>query len=290
MSDQVAIIGFGEAAQAFAGDGAWAPATRVYDRLTDALATRESKLADYASAGVSPAYSLREALEGTPVVLSLVTADQALAVAMSATNLSPASLYCDMNSVAPATKQAAAAAVGSVGGRYVDVAIMAPVIPRQLSVPLLLSGPAAAEAELKLRTAGFSNCRVVGARVGQASAIKMIRSVIVKGIEALTIEAMLAATAAGVVDEVLASLDESDAAMPWRKRANYNLERAMVHGVRRAEEMEEAVRTLEGFDVEPVLTRGTVKRQREIGMLGLQPRTDLEAKLEQLRPGKANAA
>lgn len=290
MSTKVAIIGFGEAGQAFAGSSAWTPPTCAYDRLTDQLATREAKLADYARRGVDPANSLREALEGADLVLSLVTADQALSVAMAATNLRTSVIYCDMNSVAPGTKQAAASAVESRGADYVDVAIMAPVNPRQLSVPLLLSGPAAAQAEHALRSAGFSNCRVIGGRVGQASAIKMIRSIMVKGIEALTAEAMLAAAAAGVTEEVLASLDESDTSLPWSSRADYNLERIMVHGLRRAEEMEEAARTLEWLGVEPEMTRGSVNRQRAIGRLGLRPRAGLDAKLAQLRPATADAA
>lgn len=290
MSRKVAVIGFGEAGEAFAGAPAWNASTFAYDRLTDEPARREAKLADYSRAGVKPTHTLSEALDGAGLVLSLVTADQALSVATAAANLAPGAIYCDMNSVAPGTKQAAAAAVESRGGRYVDVAIMAPVNPSRLSVPLLLSGPAAASAEDELRAAGFPNCRVVGSRIGQASAIKMIRSVIVKGIEALTAEAVLAAAAAGVTEEVLASLDASESSSPWSARADYNLERMMVHGRRRAEEMDEAVLTLEGFGVEPTMTRGTVSRQREIGALGLRPQAGLEAKLAQLRPVKADAA
>jgi hypothetical protein len=108
--------------------------------------------------------------------------------------------------------------------------------------------------------------------------------------EALTAEAMLAAAAAGVVDEVLGSLDASETALPWLSRADYNLQRMMEHGLRRAEEMDEAVRTLESLGVEPALTRGTAKRQREIGSLGLHPTTDLKTKLAQLAPAEANAA
>jgi 3-hydroxyisobutyrate dehydrogenase-like beta-hydroxyacid dehydrogenase len=95
----------------------------------------------------------------------------------------------------------------------------------------------------------------------------MIRSVIVKGMEALTAEAMLAAHRAGVAEEVIASLDASDRNEPWAKRADYNLDRMIVHGLRRAEEMGEVVKTLEDLGVEPLLTRGTAQRQREIGGL-----------------------
>ena len=157
----------------------------------------------------------------------------------------------------------AAQAIRESGGRYVDVAIMAPVLPGRLAVPLLISGPAAEEADRLLRELGFGNTRVVGSEIGRASAIKMIRSVMVKGIEALTGEMMAAAEAAGVAEEVLASLEASERAMPWPERAAYNRERMAVHGARRAAEMAESAATLRALGVEPVMTEGTVRRQRE---------------------------
>jgi 3-hydroxyisobutyrate dehydrogenase-like beta-hydroxyacid dehydrogenase len=102
----------------------------------------------------------------------------------------------------------------------------------------------------------------VGDEVGRASAIKMIRSVMVKGVEALSAEMMLAAQAAGVTDEVLASLDASEKARPWAERAAYNVERMVTHGARRAAEMEESAKTLAELGVEPIMTAGTVRRQR----------------------------
>jgi 3-hydroxyisobutyrate dehydrogenase-like beta-hydroxyacid dehydrogenase len=286
MGQRVTLIGFGEAGQAFAGAEGWRGDTRAYDKLTDDPATREVKQADYCRVGVTAADSAAEAIAGTPLVLSLVTADQALAVAReAASHIAPGALFCDLNSVAPGTKRASAEAIEAAGGRYVDVAIMSPVNPARLAAPLLVGGPHAAAAETPLRTLGFSNLRVVGGAVGQASAIKMIRSVMVKGIEALTAECMLAAHEAGVAGEVLASLDVSERARPWAERADYNLDRMIVHGLRRAEEMAEVVKTLEDLGVEPALTRGTVKRQRAIGALKLRPADGLAAKIKQIRGG-----
>jgi 3-hydroxyisobutyrate dehydrogenase-like beta-hydroxyacid dehydrogenase len=284
MDQRVTLIGFGEAGRAFAGAPGWRGDTRAYDRLTDAEATRAAKQADYAEARVTGADSAADAIAGASLVISLVTADQALAAAREAArHIAPGALFCDANSVAPATKRAAAEAIEAAGGRYVDVAIMSPVHPARLAAPLLLGGPHAAAAETPLRFLGFSTLRVVGRAVGQASAIKMIRSVMVKGIEALTAECMLAAHAAGVADPVLASLDASDKARPWAERADYNLDRMIVHGLRRAEEMEEVVRTLEDLGVEPALTRGTVQRQRAIGALRIdRPARDLAGKIEQI--------
>jgi 3-hydroxyisobutyrate dehydrogenase-like beta-hydroxyacid dehydrogenase len=160
--------------------------------------------------------------------------------------------------------------IESAGASYVDVAVTAPVQPARLNVPLLLSGPAAGEAQRLLRTAGFANSRVVGADVGRASTIKMVRSVMVKGIEALTAEMVLAARRADVLDEVLASLDASETQMPWAERADYNVERMSTHGVRRAAEMEQVARTLKDLGVDPVMTRGTIVRQLEMAALAKQ--------------------
>ena len=207
--------------------------------------------------------SAADALDGASVVLSLVTADQALAAACDyAPLITPGALWCDGNSVAPETKQAAARAIAAAGGRYIDMAILAPVLPARLAVPLLLSGPDAEAAADALAGLGFTNIRVVGKDVGRASAIKMIRSVMVKGLEAMTDEMMAAADAAGVADEVLASLDASADTRSWSARAAYNLERMATHGARRAAEMEQSALTLRSLGVDPVMTAGTIQRQR----------------------------
>ena len=257
MAGHIALIGFGEAGSTFARAAGWAGAARAFDIRAD-----RARVA--AELGLPFAASAAEALADARLVLSLVTADAALTVAQDyAPLLSPGALWCDMNSVAPETKRAAAAAIEAYDARYVDVAVLAPVEPARLKVPLLLAGDAAEAAADALGVAGFTNRRVVGHEVGRASAIKMIRSVMVKGIEALTAEMMLAATRAGVAEEVLASLDASERPASWFARAAYNLERMATHGARRAAEMEESARTLIALGVVPMMTNGTVLRQRE---------------------------
>lgn len=271
----VAFIGFGEAGQAFAR-----PRDRAFDRKTTYPSARAAKLADYEAGGVKGCETARSALAGAAVVLSLVTADQALEAAQDdAALLEPGALWLDMNSVAPGTKRAAAAAIEAAGGRYADVAVMAPVHPAGMAVPLLVAGPHAADAAAALEVMGFSNVEVAGPKVGDASAIKMIRSVMVKGIEALTAECILAANRAGVTDAVIASLDASAKAEGWGERADYNLDRMLAHGTRRAAEMEEVARTLAELGIEPAMTRGTIARQRELGALGNAVPEGLSAKL-----------
>lgn len=256
MSNRIALIGFGEAGETFATAARWGSRAVAYD-------TAPSRQAAMAEAGILVADDAQRAIADAPLILSLVTADQALGAAEQyASFLQSDAIWCDMNSVAPETKRAAARAVETAGARYVDVAILAPVNPARLAVPLLVSGEAASEAARHMGEAGFTDIRVAGPEIGKASAIKMIRSVMVKGIEALTDEMMAAAQAAGVVDEVLSSLDRSERGMTWEQRASYNLERMATHGIRRAAEMEESVKTLEALGVEPVMTQGTVRRQR----------------------------
>jgi 3-hydroxyisobutyrate dehydrogenase-like beta-hydroxyacid dehydrogenase len=282
MTTAFVFIGFGEAGAAFAGA---APA-RGYDLAADDPAKRSAKLDDFARASVAACGTAAEALAGAHAILSLVTADQALIVAQSAASLlESGALWFDMNSVAPDTKRAAAMAVEAAGGRYVDVAIMAPVHPARRNVPLLVSGPHAEAGAALLAEVGFTNITVIAGPVGAASSIKMIRSVMVKGLEALTAECFLAAHAAGVTEQVLASLDAG-----WAERADYNLERMMVHGLRRAAEMEEVVKTLDALGTGSAMTRGTVERQRAIGELGLVAPDGLAAKLDMLgtfRKGEA---
>lgn len=290
--DRIALIGFGEAGRTFASAGRWACRARVHDRLTDTAAGREAKLAEYAACGVAASDTTAEAIAGAVAVLSLVTADQALAVATRAAEaIGQGALFLDLNSVAPETKRAAARAVDGAGGRYIDVAVMSPVHPAGLASPLLVSGPYAERAAGLLTALGFSRVRVVGAEVGRASSIKMIRSVMIKGLEALSAECMLAASEAGVLDEVVASLDASWPGADWTARADYNLDRMMVHGSRRAEEMKEVVRTLDNLGVGSDMSRGAAARQAAVGALGLTPPPEgLLAKIASVLNRRAKAA
>ncbi|MBP6580998.1 MAG: DUF1932 domain-containing protein [Sphingorhabdus sp.] len=252
MAQTLSLIGYGEAGRTFARAAGWEASARVFDIKPLA--------AHYNEDAVSGCTSCVAAVTGSPAIISLVTADQALAAAQSvAASIAPSALYFDMNSVAPETKCAAAKAIAAAGGRYVDVAIMAPVDPARLAVPLLAAGPDAADGAEALTALGFTNVRSIGGDIGQASAIKMIRSIMVKGQEALTAEMMLAAKQAGVTNEVLASLGEG-----WVAKAEYNVERMQTHGLRRAAEMEEVAKTILALGIEPVMTLGTIRRQREM--------------------------
>lgn len=279
MSD-TCFIGFGEAGRAFARRG-----DRAFDIKTLDQAEAAPKRREYVEAGVEGRESAEAALQDASLVISVVTADRALAAARAAAPfVAPQAIWLDMNSVAPGTKRAAAAAIEARGGRYVDVAVMAPVFPARRAVPLLVSGPHRMAAIEALHTLGFARVDDGGDRVGDASAVKMIRSVLVKGIEALTAEAGFAAHRAGVADAVLASLDASWSDQSWAARTDYNLERMMTHGSRRAAEMEEVAATLCELGVAPTMTRAIAERQRDLGARGITAPAGLNAKLDALLP------
>lgn len=275
VEKRLALIGFGEAARAFApGLGA---SLRGFDAAPDA-----AMRAAFGAAGVTACDDAGTALTGADGALSLVTADQALAAARATDALPAGAWWCDMNSVAPQTKRDAAHAIAARGGRYLDVAIMAPVHPQGVAAPLLVAGPAAVAGAAWLRALGFTDVTVVGDRVGAASAIKMIRSVMVKGVEALSAECVLAAEAAGVRDAVIASLEASWPGADWRARFDYNLDRMLRHGLRRAAEMDEVVATLDAIGTGSTMSRATAARQRALGALRLPVGEGLDAKLRAL--------
>lgn len=260
----IALVGFGEAGQAFA-EG-WTGACRAaFDMRADDPALRSAAT----RLGVVLTEGPGAAIAGARAVFCLVTADQALAAAIeAAAHLPPSTLWLDGNSCAPGTKRQAAAVIEAVGGRYVDLAIMAPVRPRLHRTPGLLAGPHAGAARDELADLGM-HWQVAGGRVGDASTIKMLRSVMVKGFEALSAECVLAARRAGVEEAVIASLQASDPGWIWRERAAYNLERIMVHGARRAAEMRDAAATLRELGLPDRMAAATALWQAQISALGL---------------------
>jgi 3-hydroxyisobutyrate dehydrogenase-like beta-hydroxyacid dehydrogenase len=262
------FIGFGEAGQALAAGLRQAGVKQLsaWDILFPDP-TGEKLRAVAEATEVRCGSSAADAIAGADIVLAAVTAASSLDAAISAKpHLRPDQFYLDINSVSPGRKQETATAVdGAV--RYVDVAVMAPVHPALHKTPMLLSGPHAA-ALAPVLAALDMQVALAGETIGAAAAIKMVRSVMVKGLEALTLECFLAARIAGVEDQVTASLAKSYPGIDWPKMVEYNLERMANHGIRRAHEMEEVADTLRELGVDPHITAGTIKRQYEMGEWG----------------------
>jgi 3-hydroxyisobutyrate dehydrogenase-like beta-hydroxyacid dehydrogenase len=267
MDIQLGLIGFGEAGSSFAAAAGWGQSARAFD----------IRPVEYA--GVTACASLAEAVSDMPLIISAVTAEAAVDVACeTARHIAQGAYFFDLNSVSPDSKKAAATAIEAAGGHYIDTAVMAPVCPQYMAVPLLLAGPQAVAGEALLGKLGFTKMRVVGEEVGRAATIKMLRSVVYKGVEALTAECLLACERAGVTDEVLESFGND-----WSENADYRLDRMLVHGLRRAAEMEESVETLRSLGLPPRLTEGTADWQQTLGALSLNPPpVGLKAKLSEI--------
>jgi len=272
---KIALIGFGEAGLAIATSlaqrGGDRPAIRAFDikLASDDDAISTAMAARISSADVDAATSPADAVGEADIVISVVTADQAAtAAALAAQHLPQGALYLDMNSCAPTTKQMAAGSIDAKGGTYVDVAVMAPIEPRGHETPMLAAAPDPEAVAAQLAIAGL-HPRFVGDAIGRASTIKMLRSVMVKGIEALTAECFRAAVRAGVAEEVATSLDASQTGMGWAEQAAYNMERMTAHGIRRAAEMREVAKTLRALDIPPAMTTGTIAWQDDMGALDL---------------------
>ncbi|MDB5602452.1 MAG: hypothetical protein JWN71_4496 [Xanthobacteraceae bacterium] len=268
---RLCFIGFGEAGQAIASGlrEAGIETVAAWDILFPEAEGAPLKAAAERH-GVRIADSAEDALRGATMIISAVTAASSLEAAQSVEpHLSGNPFYLDINSVSPGRKQASAKLFGD-RARYVDVAVVAPIHPARHRTAMMLAGPHA-ESVAPILQSFDMKVPVVGAEIGAAAAIKMVRSVMIKGIEALTAECFVAAARAGVTDQVAASLSNNYPDVDWTKMIDYNLERMANHGARRAAEMEQVAETLKELGVEPLMTAGTIERQREMGQIGRIP-------------------
>jgi 3-hydroxyisobutyrate dehydrogenase-like beta-hydroxyacid dehydrogenase len=268
---RIAFIGFGEAGQAIAAGLHDAGAARMtaWDILFPQSATGDKLRRAADASGVHCAASAADAVQEAELIVSAVTAASSVEAAESVkAHLRGKPFFLDINSVSPGRKQDSARLLGTTA-RYIDVAVLAPIYPARHQTPLLIAGPDSQAVAPTLSALGM-RASIAGAEIGAAAAIKMVRSVMIKGIEALTLECFLAAARAGVIEEVAASMRNNYPGLDWAKIVPYNLERMAVHGERRAAEMEEVAETLRELGVEPLMTNATVKRQREMGEIGQQ--------------------
>jgi 3-hydroxyisobutyrate dehydrogenase-like beta-hydroxyacid dehydrogenase len=273
---QVGLVGYGEVGRILAEDlRAQGVAVRAYDLKleTEAGAPLRQHAAEH---GVRLTVSHAELAAQADFIVSAVTASQTVPVAEAvAPGLKAGTWFLDFNSASPGAKQRAAGFVDAAGGRYVEGAVMTSIPPYRIKVPLLLGGPHAAELKPLLATLGFA-AKVASDQLGVASATKMCRSVMIKGLEAMVIESFTAARAYGVEDAVLASLQETFPGIDWEKQGAYFFQRAIEHGRRRSEEVREVAETVREIGLTPCSAAGTAERQAwvadlaDAGLFGLR--------------------
>ncbi len=257
----VALIGYGEVGRILAEDlRARGVAVSAYDLKLDS--EHGQPLREHAAAqGVVLGAAHAQAVHGADLVVSAVTASQAVAVAEAcAPGLKPGAFFLDFNSASPGAKCRAAAVVDGAGGCYVEGAVMTSIPPYRIKVPLLLGGPHAAALLPRLAELGFA-AQVASDNLGVASATKMCRSVMIKGLEAMVIESFTTARAYGVEDAVLASLKETFPGIDWEQQASYFFQRVIEHGRRRSEELREVAETVREIGLVPWSAQGTAERQ-----------------------------
>ena len=263
----IGLLGYGEVGRILAED-LRARNLRVlaYDRKLDAGAGASDAAPLHAHAqqhGVELLPSAAALAQQADCIISAVTASQTLAAAQACAagmGAGQAPFFLDFNSASPGSKQAAAAAIDGAGGRYVEGAIMTSVPPYRIRVPLLLGGQHATALQTLLQPLGFA-AEVASERLGVASATKMCRSVMIKGLEAMVIESLTAARHYGVEDAVLASLQETFPGLDWQEQASYFFQRVIAHGRRRSEEMAESALTVQEAGLPAFSAQATTERQ-----------------------------
>ena len=260
---QIGMLGYGEVGKTFAkgllpavdGVDAW-------DLKFDQPAARDHERADAALAGVRAGASMRDVCAGADLLMSAVTASNTLAVAReAAAHIKPGSYFLDLNSASPGTKKQAAALIDGAGGHYVEAGVMTSVPPYGIRVPMLLGGRQAGVLAEQLMAWGM-DAKAVSDQLGVASAIKMCRSVMIKGLEALVIESYATARAYGVEDHVIPTLQETFPGIDWQQTGGYFFSRVVQHGQRRAEEMREAANTVAEAGFEPFMARAIADKQQ----------------------------
>jgi 3-hydroxyisobutyrate dehydrogenase-like beta-hydroxyacid dehydrogenase len=257
----IGLVGYGEVGRILAEDlRAQGVAVSACDLKLDS--PQAGALRDHAAThGVALAASHAALAAQADFIVSAVTASQAVPAAQAcAPTVKRGAWFLDFNSASPGAKQRAAALIDAAGGSYVEGAVMTSIPPYRIKVPLLLGGSRAAELAPLLATLGFS-ARVASEELGVASATKMCRSVMIKGLEAMVIESFTAARAYGVEDAVLASLQETFPGIDWEKQGAYFFQRVIEHGRRRSEEVREVAQTVREAGLEPWSASGTAERQ-----------------------------
>jgi 3-hydroxyisobutyrate dehydrogenase-like beta-hydroxyacid dehydrogenase len=275
----IGFIGFGEAGFGIAKGLAAAGVSAIssYDINRDTVVLGEKIRRRAHDSGVRLLASSAELAANSHILFSTVTADRAMEAAeQTAAFLESRHTYADLNSVSPQLKKSIAAVISARGARFVEAAIMSPVAGHGHRVPMFLSGVDAPGLVEILSPYGM-NLDVISEHIGAASAAKMCRSIVVKGLEALLLECVLAAVPYGADERVFSTLDETFPGMNWKKLASYMTGRVVEHGERRARELEEAAATLRGLGIEPIMAEAAARRQEWCGRLKLQAKFGGEA-------------
>ncbi|HAT34992.1 MAG TPA: NAD(P)-dependent oxidoreductase [Rhodospirillaceae bacterium] len=272
MAVSFAFIGFGEAGSNVSEGLLEAGVERIqtYDILFDDPTEKDRMLARAEEIGVVACGSIAEAVSGVDIVFATVTCSACLEVAEEAAkHLNPQQYYLDFNSISPGKKRKVCELIKTSGAHFVEGSVMANVPGNRQAVPMFIGGDGG-EAFIQMVRPYGMDVTFIQEEVGQASACKMVRSITMKGIEALYLECMQAARHFGIEDEVLDSVVESMKGRDWREKCNFNMPRTVIHAKRRSDEMENVAETLREIGHEPRMATATAETLRWCASLGLK--------------------
>ena len=254
---KLGFIGFGGAGYGLAKGLRQAGLEEVHyhDRMQETPPYAEVIRRHAAEIGAIRAASIGELLSHVEIVISCVTGAMAVSVAKEAAPfLRPSHLYADVNTASPKIKEAVAGIVEKTGAAFVDAAMMGAIPTFLHRVPILASGGGASRFLDCMQPYGM-NISVIGANPGQASAIKMFRSIFMKGLLSLFLETLTATHRYGVDEMVLGSIAESLDGVPFLETARLQMTKGAVNAERMAHEMEEVIATLEELGVPAGMSR-----------------------------------
>lgn len=271
---KIGFIGFGGAGYGLTQGLRQAGLQEVlfYDRMQQTAPYAEVIRRHAAETGAIQTENAAELLSKVDVVFSCVTGAMAVSVAEEAIPfLHPAHLYADVNTAAPQIKEQVAGIVEKSGAAFVDAAMMGAIPTFLHRVPILASGGGAERFRQCMQPYGM-NIRVIGEKPGQASAIKMFRSVFMKGLLSLFLEMLTATHRYGVDETVLGSISESLDGVPFLETARQQMTKGCVNAGRMAHEMEEVIATLEGMGLPAGMSRASMEKLRWCAGFGLRER------------------
>lgn len=236
----VAILGCGEVGRMFARAAAGHHELMLCDPYP-APATRE--LAD--QLGIPLHTAPGDWLQRADRVWSCTTGEISLPAVLDALpHLRPGTIYVDLTTAAPADKRAGEAAASAQGIAYVDVAIMGAVALTGIATPLLAAGDGADAVVHDFASIGAPARALEHGTAGDAIELKLLRTVLTKGVEALAVEAFVAAESKGVRHEltrVLSDIDEQG----FTSFLDAVVRTHLVHAERRLHEVERAIAQLD---------------------------------------------
>lgn len=198
--------------------------------------------------------TMEELLEHSDIVFCTTSAKYALSIAEQAkTNLRKDQIYVDLNAASPMVKKEIASVLKNSDAWFVDAAVMEAVPPHRHKVPILVSGDGAEKFSELIAPYGM-NISVISKEPGNASAIKMFRSIFMKGFTMLLLETLSASHEFGVEGMVLNSLERTLQGKTVNELSDLLITRSAIHAERRIAEMNEVMDTLNHIHMDQTMS------------------------------------